>query len=256
MTGIPAGPVFDFHVRLGPGPSARAELLAAMDASGIRRAAVSAGGVVDLDRLSQQLVEGGQVETDADNERVRAACADSGGRLVPVYFANPHSTVDSYARQAAGFRALELSPAVHGVGFDDPRTAELVRVAAGVGHCVYTVPVGRPGSRTGDLVSLARAFPDMTFVLGHCGFTGIDTHALNQIAGQPNIVAETSGCFTVVAGLALRRLGPERVLFGTEHPLQSPAVELAKFAALAPDQDTWHKVAWHNAHRLLREVAP
>ena len=83
--------VFDFHVRLGPQPEAPARLLAALDAGGITRAAVCAGGVIELDRLSSQLVEGGHVATAADNDAVLAACAGSGGRLVPFYFANPYA---------------------------------------------------------------------------------------------------------------------------------------------------------------------
>jgi len=68
-----------------------------------------------------------------------------------------------------------------------------------------------------------------------------------------NIVAETSGCLTVVARLAIERLGPDRVLFGTEYPLQHPSVELAKFAALDLSPEVWHRIAWRNAHRLLGE---
>ena len=245
--------IFDFHARLTTRSGAVRGLLAAMDANGIGRAAVAAGGVVDLDRLSAQLVEGGHVETAADNEAVREACARSGNRLVPFYFASPYADVAAYRLAAPRFRGLELSPAVYGVGFQDPRTVALVRVAADVGHPVYTVCVGRSGARTADLVALARQFPTVPFVFGHCGFTGIDTSGISQIAGQPNILAETSGCLSVVARTAVQRLGPDRVLFGTEYPLQDPSVELAKFAALGLDEDTWQKVAWRNAKRLLGE---
>jgi predicted TIM-barrel fold metal-dependent hydrolase len=246
-------PVFDFHARLSSRPGALAALLAALDFSGIAGAAVSAGGVVDLDRLSTQLVEGGHVKTTADNDAVLAACTGSGGRLVPFYFANPYAGSLRYRCQAPHFRGLELSPAVYGIGFADPRTEALVEVAAAAGHPVYTVCVGQPGARAADLVALARRFPSVPFVFGHCGFTGLDTNGLNQIAGQENILAETSGCFSVVARTALERLGPDRVLFGTEYPLQDPRVELAKFAALGLDPCAWRKVAWHNALRLLGE---
>lgn len=253
MTPVTAGPVFDFHVRLTSRPEALRRLFDAMDANGITRAAVAAGGVVDLDRLSRQLVEGGHVQTPADNDAVLAACAGSGGRLVPFHFANPYQDELPYRRQAPLFRGLELSPAVYGTAFDDPRTVALVRVAADAGHPVYTVCVGRPGARAADLVGLARRFPAVAFVFGHCGFIGIDTNGINQIAGQQNIYAETSGCFSIAARVAVDRLGPDRVLFGTEYPLQDPCVELAKLAALGLDPGSWQKVAWRNAHRLLGE---
>ena len=68
-----------------------------------------------------------------------------------------------------------------------------------------------------------------------------------------NIVAETSGCFAVIVEMAIDRLGPERVLFGTEYPLQHPQVELAKLASLRLSPDVWAQVTWGNAHRLLGE---
>lgn len=246
-------PVFDFHVRLAPQADALHRLFGALDANGITRAAVAAGGVLDLDRLSAQLVTGGHVETTADNGAVLAACAGSGGRLVPFYFANPYTGERPYRSQAHLFRGLELSPAVYGVGFPDPRCVALVQIAAEHGHPVYTVCTGQPGARTADLAGLARRFPGVPFVSGHCGFIGIDTNGINEIAGQPNIYAETSGCLSVTARVAIERLGADRVLFGTEYPLQDPAVELAKYAALGLDPQAWAKVAWRNAHRLLAE---
>jgi predicted TIM-barrel fold metal-dependent hydrolase len=239
--------VFDFHARLVRG----AQLLSTMDGVGITRAMVAAGGVVDVDTLARHIVDGGHVDTDADNDAVLAACAGSNGRLVPMYFGNPHGDVAEYRRVAPRFRGLELSPAVHGVRFDDPRLLAFVAVAAELEHPVYVVCLGRPGTRPGDLVVLARRFPTTTFIFGHCGFIGVDTFGLAEIAPQHNIVAETSGCFSVVARRAIDLLGAERVLFGTEYPLQHPAVELAKYAALGLPATTWRQVAWDNAHRLL-----
>jgi predicted TIM-barrel fold metal-dependent hydrolase len=245
--------IFDFHARLRPGPEAARALLDVMDRTGIARAAVAAGGVLDLDRLSAQIVHGGQSTVDADNAAVLAACLGSAGRLVPIYFANPHDRSGAYARDGHHYRGVEISPAVHGLGFDDDRVAALVEVAAGLGHAVYTVCVVGPGGGTADLIRLARKAPQVTFVFGHCGFIGVDTHALEAIAPQPNIVVETSGCFTVAARLAIERLGAGRVLFGTEYPLQHPSVELAKYAALDLPAASWRRIAWDNAHALLSE---
>ena len=245
--------MFDFHARLVPRPGAAAALLSTMDSAGVRRAVLSAGGVVTLERLSAQILDGGHSEAEPDNGAVLAACAGSGGRLLPCYFASPYADPHSYRAQVSRYRGLELSPAVHGVGLDDPRTGALVAIAAQARHPVYVVCLGRAGARTADLVRLARRFPDTTFVSGHCGAIGIDASGIGQIAAVPNIVAETSGCFTAIARLALHRLGPDRVLFGTEYPLQHPSVELAKYAALDLPAPVWRQVAWHNAHRLLGE---
>jgi uncharacterized protein len=244
-------PVLDFHMRLAAQPAAATKLFDLMDRCGIDRAVVCAGGTIDLDRLSTQLVEGGYVETDADNDAVLAGCAGSAGRLVPFFFANPHRNADNYRSRTAEFRGLEISPAVHGVALVDERVAELVGVADGVGHPVYVVCLARLGSGVIDLVRLAERFPQTPFVLGHSGIGNIDLHALNLIAPHANISVETSGGYTCVLRAALDRLGADRVLFGSEYPLQHPTVEFAKFAALDLSMECWHKVAWRNGHRLI-----
>lgn len=245
--------VMDFHVRLVPRPGARDRLLSTLDEYGLERAVVCAGGTIDLDQLSRQLILGGHVETDADNDAVLSACNGTDGRLVPFFFANPHREPKRYRERAAEFRGLEISPAVHGVGLADPRTVALVEIAATVGHPVYAVCLDRPGAGVADLTALARCFPETDFVLGHCGIGNIDFYALALIEGEANIALETSGGYTSVADAALRRLGAGRVVFGSEYPLQHPAVELAKFQALRLPPDQWQRVAWDNAHRLLGE---
>ncbi|MEO3761905.1 amidohydrolase family protein [Streptomyces sp. B8F3] len=284
-----AQPVLDFHVRLAPRPGALGRLLAALDGCGLARAVVCAGGTIDLDTLARQLVDGGHVETDADNDAVLAACASAGegvaggdggapasegvaggdggapasegvagggGRLVPFWFANPHRPPGAYRERAAEFRGLEISPAVHGVALTDPRVTALVEVAADSGHPVYTVCLARPGAGVADLVTLARRFPRTDFVLGHSGIGNIDFHALALIRDEPNILLETSGGYTCVAEAAIDRLGAARVVFGSEYPLQHPAVELAKFTAIRTPPAQWRQIAWENAHRLLGEEKP
>jgi uncharacterized protein len=245
----------DFHARLPARAGAAGRLLATMDEHGIGRAVVTIGGVIDPDLLSEQVIKGGHVETDADNDALLAVCAESAGRLLPFFFANPHRDPQDYRGRAAKFRGMEISPAVHGVDLTDRRTLALAAVAAEFGHPVYIVCLGRSGAGAPELVELARAFPSVTFVLGHCGFVGIDLYALNAIKPEGNIVAETSGCYTGVAAAAVERLGADRVLFGTDYPMQHPSVELAKLRVLDLTSEARDKITWRNAHRLIGEEA-
>jgi len=244
--------IFDYRVRLVPRPGSLAAMLASMEQSGIDGAVMSAGGVVTLDRLARHVMEGGHVEADADNDAVLEACRQADGRLVPCFFGNPHRSARHYRNRAAEFRGLELSPAVHGVPLTDERNVALVEVAAEFGHAIYVVCIGRPGCGAPDLAVLAERFPTVPFVLGHCGFVGIDVWSVDRIAPLPNVLAETSGCFTGVARATVDRLGAQRVVFGTEYPLQHPDVELAKLAALNLTPEEWRLVAGDNARRLVQ----
>ncbi|RSM65249.1 hydrolase [Kibdelosporangium aridum] len=242
--------IFDFHARLAPRPGAVDRLLDVLDRSGIERAVICAGGTIPLDTLSRQLVEGGHVETDADNDVVFLAGESSGGRLVPCYFANPHRGTKPYLADGKDFHGLEISPAVHGIPLTDDRVAELVDIAGEFGHSVYTVCIDRPGCGVADLAALARRFPAVPFVMGHCGIGNIDYHGIELVAAVPNVHVETSGGYSTVARAAIDRLGPARVLFGSEYPLQHPLVELAKLEVLDLSADQWHQIAWANADRL------
>jgi predicted TIM-barrel fold metal-dependent hydrolase len=243
--------VIDFHARLVPEPGAAARLLATMDAFGVERAVVCAGGILPLQRLAYQIQYGGGCANSADNDGVRREVESSSGRLVPFFFGNPHAPVSEYAKDAALFKGLEISPAVHGVGYDDPGMRNLVEEAGRHGHPVYTVCVPATGSTTADLVRLAVRFPSTVFVFGHCGYIGIDIHSIEEVQPYPNIVVELSGCFSITARTAVDRLGADRVLFGTEYPLQHPSTELVKLAALRLQPDELEQVAWRNAVRLL-----
>lgn len=244
-------PVFDAHARLAPDPAAPQRLLAALDDAGIARAAVSAGGVIDPLRLSRQLIDGGHIEADADNEAVLRAAAASDDRFVPFYFANPHRGAAPYGKVGADYRGVEISPAVHGVALTDPRVVEIVAAADDLGHPVYAVPVARPGSGVDAITELARRFPRVTFVVGHAGIGNIDYHGIDLAAPWPNVVIETSGGYTSVLRMAIDRLGAGRVLFGSELPLQHPLVELTKLAVLDLTPTQRRLILWDNARRLF-----
>ncbi|CAM5686972.1 amidohydrolase family protein [Streptomyces aurantiogriseus] len=255
MTSTERRRIFDAHAHLAPGEGAADRLLRVMDSCGIDRAVVVAGGVVDPDLLSRQIIEGGAVDRDADNEAVRGACDTSGGRLVPFFFANPHRGGADYRAEGRRFAGLKLAPSVHGVPLGDPRHAELAAIAQEFGHGVYLHCVARPGFGVADLVELARAFPAVTFVLGHAGVGDMDLYGIDLIKPVPTILFETSGGYSAVVRAALDRLGPERVLLGTEYPLQHPGVELAKYRALNLTDREWHLVAWENTRRLTGETS-
>lgn len=86
-----------------------------------------------------------------------------------------------------------------------------------------------PGESTpAELAELARHFPEQPFVCAHAG--GEWERGIRAIAGQPNILVETSG-FDATAGfidMAIRELGPQRIVFGSHLPSRSLGTELSK----------------------------
>jgi hypothetical protein len=80
---------------------------------------------------------------------------------------------------------------------------------------------------------VAAEYPDVAFVIPHLGSFSDDWRAqravIDILARHPNLYTDTSGIrrFDLLAE-AVRRAGPQKVLFGSDGPWLHPAVELSK----------------------------
>lgn len=90
-------------------------------------------------------------------------------------------------------------------------------------------------SLAADFVPLANAYPTVRLILAHigCGWDGDMTHQVRAVqqSTQGNMWADTSSIRSVTPGLiewAVRELGAERVLFGTDTPLYHSVVQRAR----------------------------
>ncbi len=232
--------LIDFHAHLAPSTAARDRLLATMDRLNISRCAVVAGGLQTPQEISYQInfgrTKSGQSggsdrNVSVPNESIFQLCGRD-RRLLPFYFANPHEESDDYVRAGKKYYGLKLGPAIHGVALTDERHRELVAQAGTFGHPVYLHCLGFAGFDVEALLRLARAFPDVNFVLGHAGNGNCDFFAVDAIQPCANIYFETSGGFSSVIAYAVQRLGLTRILFGSEYPLQEPSLEIAKMGVL------------------------
>jgi predicted TIM-barrel fold metal-dependent hydrolase len=111
---------------------------------------------------------------------------------------------------------------------------------------------------------IAGEYPDVPFVIPHLGSFADDWRAqtafLDHLVRTPNVFTDTSGVrrFDVLVE-AVRRAGPEKILFGTDGPWLHPGVELAKIRALCLPPRQERLITSGNALRLLRcaaEVTP
>jgi predicted TIM-barrel fold metal-dependent hydrolase len=84
---------------------------------------------------------------------------------------------------------------------------------------------------------LAAEYPDVNFIFPHLGSFADDWAAqqalIDPLSRHPNIYADTSAIRRYdVLEEAVRRAGPEKILFGSDGPWLHPGVELAKVLAL------------------------
>ena len=105
--------------------------------------------------------------------------------------------------------------------------------------------------------TIAGEYPGITFVMAHLGcYQSRDVtwhyQAIDIARRYPNVYLETSA---VVAQrfleLAIKELGPEKILFGSDGPENDSRLELFKIRLLKLAPDAEAKVLGGNAQRLL-----
>jgi hypothetical protein len=170
-------------------------------------------------------------------------------------------------RRAAGARGIKLHPAAQRFYPNDERLAP---VYAGVTELEWPVifhsgafALG-PGSTTQasleNFPPLLKSFPKLTIVLGHMGFGEFDTCAAIA-ADFPNAMFDC--CFAVngteptpaisdeEAAAGFRKVGVDRVMFGSDYPWLDPSLDAARIERLPLSDTEKRAVLRDNAARVF-----
>jgi predicted TIM-barrel fold metal-dependent hydrolase len=156
-----------------------------------------------------------------------------------------------------GFRGVKLHPTTTLAHPAGAPTISLLERAAELGvpvlfHCgddPYTTP---------QAIELAAArVPACTVVMGHMGGYFHVDDAIAAAVRQPNIVLETSAMpYPWKVADAVRAVGPDRVVFGSDGPGCSPSLEVRKIRQLGLEPEAERAVLAGTASRLLRLDSP
>ncbi len=238
-----------------------AGLLDAMDAAGIAHAVL-------LGWYWQK------PETCAWQNRFYAACVrahpDRLSAFATVHPKAGHAATVAEIRRAHGEGLIgvgELSPHSQGFGIDDPGF-EAALALAGELRMPVNLHVTDPASRrypgwvetpAEDFVALARRFASTTFVLAHWG--GLLPLTDSRFAELGNVYYDTAASPLLydngIWARALPVLGAERVVFGSDYPLNlyprvAVEAEMARFVDEARVAGTGAGVMGENAARIFR----
>lgn len=112
-----------------------------------------------------------------------------------------------------------------------------------------------PGeSRSEDLAELASRYPDYPFVMGHAG--GDWERGIRAVRARENIHVGIAGGFPQqgMTEMAVRELGAERVLYGSDVPLRSFGSQLAKVHGARISDKEKELIFGGNLRRLMRPI--
>ncbi len=241
--------IIDMHMHIDDIPAlgwhmSAAQCIERMDEAGVSAAAVMT--IADLPGVNPQALE-----------LIADACGQYPARLYgfvrlhPWYRQQSLELLDRAVTQL-NFRGLKLHPVstlAHPSGED---TIALIRKAAELGVATLFHCGDEPMTTPLSIAPAAAACPDAVIILGHMGGYFHVDEAIEVAEKHPNIVLETSATpYPAKIREAVERIGPERVIYGSDGPLSSPVLEREKvmMAGLTP-KDT-DLVLGGNAAKLL-----
>jgi predicted TIM-barrel fold metal-dependent hydrolase len=194
-----------------------------------------------------------------DNELVRKAVQKYPDKLVGCYWPNPHETTVAEKVRIAltewHFRGIKLHPLLQAFLPNDTIVHPIVEEARRAGVPVLIHTGHSPFSLPWSVGELAENFPTVKFVMLHMG----DGHgvymeaAINVAKRWENIYLETS---RMPNGSkieeAMRVVGRDRVMYGTDIPFGDPVVEIVKGTVLKLDPEEFELYFYKNAKKLLK----
>lgn len=103
-----------------------------------------------------------------------------------------------------------------------------------------------------DVATLAKHYPAVRIIMAH--LTGCGVRGVLAVKSCPNVFVDTSGAAPEagIVELAVKQLGAERVLYGSDAPIRDFGVALARITGSKLDSATQRKVLLENARALLR----
>ncbi len=238
--------IIDAHCHIGPKEEEFSveELLAQMDDSNVDKAVIC-----PFDRYIA-------VSNREGNEYILEAVERCPERLIGFASVNPwfgKKAVGELRRAIeSGLAGLKLNPFRQGFHLSDPLVHPLMETCGDLGIPVY-FHTGTPVSAMPyQLADLARRFPRVNFLMGHSGHTDLVRDAISAALRSENIFLETSFVYVAIINQALKKLGSERIIFGSDVPRSNIMMELAKFKDVEITEQTRKRIFSENIIRILQ----
>lgn len=260
------GPIIDTHahIRLGDDDAASpahskgtAELLKLDQAAGVTHSALIV------------MAHKGQLERmRAQNDAVISASAESQGHFYPVVSVHPQDGAAALAElervARLGAKVVKLHPNTQSFDVSEPEVATVVQKCGELGLVVLfdSYKPWDPGEM-GKLLLLSLQQPKTRFVLAHMGFSQfrevVTFSLVNKLGMGGNVWFDISALTTTYVDSPLeaelvwtmRKVDIRRVLFGSDWPVDTPAVAADAVRRLGLTAEEQRRVLHDNAAELL-----
>lgn len=182
-----------------------------------------------------------------DNAGLAGAIAPYPDRFTGFAWINPHQgqeALDELERMVRvhGFRGVKFQPVVHAFQPMSPMVHAVMRKAEELGILALFHSGHAPYSLPWEIGEVAELFPSVPVIMDHMGlqWMGYVDAAIRIAKRLRNVILGTTGMvFHSNIRQAVREVGADRVVFGSDAPMVHPGPEILRVqaAGLTPDEE-------------------
>lgn len=225
----------------------------------LRKAAAEAG----IDHCLIQSVATSPRQVKSINEFIARTAAEGEGLYTGLGTMHPDSQDmegDVLHLKELGLRGVKLHPDIQQFPLDDPRCMPFYEICSelGIPVLMHTGDKRYDYSNPNRLIPVLRKFPKLTVIGAHLGGWSIWEEASDQLRDIPNLYYDCSSTFAWIgpekAAKIIRKLGADRVMFGTDYPMWEPKLELEVFFRMNLSEDENKAVLSENAKRIFKII--
>ncbi len=217
------------------------------------------GAAAGIDHFIVQSVATTPAQVASINRFIAEEVANSDGIMTGLGTLHPDSTDikgDVEQLLELGLRGVKLHPDIQGFKLDDYRCLKIYELCEGrLPLLLHTGDHRYDFSNPNRLKPILETYTDLTVIGAHFGGWSMWERAAEQLHGYKNLYVDCSSSLYAISPETGRRLvrcyGAERVLFGTDYPMWSPAEELERFYAMGLSAAENEKILCQNAARLF-----
>ncbi len=170
--------------------------------------------------------------------------------------ADPVAAVEQI--RALGLSGVKIHPDIQRFPLDDPRMDRLCGLLEGrLPLCLHMGDdrAAYTYSAPEKLIALLDRHPDLTVIATHLGGYRCWDRVVDLYVGLQNVWFDLSSSLPFLPDgrgeTLIRTLGTDRVFFGTDYPITSPAQGLAQLDRLDLTETEREDILWNNFHRFL-----
>lgn len=155
-----------------------------------------------------------------------------------------------------GLKGVKIHPDFIKRRVDDPGFMRMFEIIEGrLPICIHTGDYRYDNSNPNRMKRVLKAFPGLLVIGAHYGGWSIWEQASDELHGFDNLIVDCSSSLAFItsekATEITRLYGSERVLFGSDYPMWTPADELERLRKLSLTQQELENILYKNAERLL-----